>query len=144
MWIASSMAIEEANRIITEDQDARRVQALCYVALIYTSVNQPVMFTDRVVLELLPAIMNSNQIPEPQANDLANYYRSAVIDPRKQNHLRDTDRMRYAAALAELAEAIRVTDPRQANDLLRLAVIFYREAGATETELELLRSMANT
>ncbi len=138
------LAIEEANRIITEDQDARRVQALCYVALIYTSVNQPVMFTDRVVLELLPAIMNSNQIPEPQANDLANYYRSAVIDPRKQNHLRDTDRMRYAAALAELGEAIRVTDPRQANDLLRLAVIFYREAGATETELELLRSIANT
>ena len=138
------LAIAEADRIITEGQDARRVQALCYVALIYTSVSQPALFTDRVVLELLPAIMNSNQIPGPQANDLANYYRNAVIDPQNQNHLRDADRMRYGAALAELAGVMRATDPQQANDLLRLAVVFYRDAGATEAELELLRSITDS
>ena len=138
------LAIEEANRITAEDQDARRVQALCFAALIYTSVGQPALFTDRVILELLPAVVNSEQIPGSQADDLANYYRRAAIHPRNQNRLQDSDRMRYALALAELAETTRAIDPVQANDLLRLAVVFYREAGATEAELELLRSISGS
>jgi len=138
------LAMEEANRIIAEDQDARRIQALCFAALIHVSVGQPALFTDRVILELLPATVSSEQVPGSQADDLADNYRHAVIHPQNLNHLRDSDRMRYGAALAELAEKTRATDPLQANDLLRLAVVFYREAGATEAELELLRLISGS
>jgi len=92
----------------------------------------------------LPATVSSEQVPGSQADDLADNYRHAVIHPQNLNHLRDSDRMRYGAALAELAEKTRATDPLQANDLLRLAVVFYREAGATEAELELLRLISGS
>ena len=88
--------------------------------------------------------MISEQIPGSQTNGLVDYYRRAAVHPQNQNHLRDSDRMKYAAALAGLAETTRATDPSRADNLLRLAVVFYREAGATEAELELLKSISGS
>jgi hypothetical protein len=44
--------------------------------------------------------------------------------------------------LTKLSEATRATRPQQAVALSRSAVVFYREAGATAAELELLRALA--
>jgi tetratricopeptide (TPR) repeat protein len=138
------VAIEQANRIIAEDQDARRIQALCYLALIYSSVGKPAMFSDRIVMQLLPELLDSEQVPGELAGELVGHYLKAVMRPANQSQLSAQDQTRFAVAMAGQAELIRATNPEQAAAMSRSAIVFYREAGATEAELNLLRTLAAT
>jgi hypothetical protein len=138
------LAIDEANRIIAEDPDARRIQALCYLGLIYSSIGQPLMYSDRVVLRLIPETLESDQVPRQLADDLIDHYLAAVTRPAHQSQLSVADKVRLAGSLAELAASVRVTHPDRSAELSRSAIAFYREAGATEAELELLRAIADS
>jgi len=138
------LAIDEARRIIEEDQDARRIQALCYLALVYSSVGQPTLFTDNVVLKLIPEAIESEQVPRQQADALIREYLESVSRPAILSQLTNPDKMRYGAGLAEQAAAIRTVNSESWARLSRSAVVFYRESGATEAEIELLRSIAGT
>ena len=136
------LAVDEAGRIIEEDEDARRIQALCYSALVHSSLGQHEVFTDRVVGTLIPEALESEQVPKELADRLVTYYLEAILDPANQRLLSDPSKKRFGERLAELSEATRATRPQQAVDLSRSAVVFYREAGATAAELELLRVLA--
>ena len=136
------LAVDEAGRIIEEDEDARRIQALCYLALVHFSVGQHEAFTDRVVETLIPEALESEQVPREWADSLVTYYLTAIMDPANQRLLSDQSKKRFGDRLTELSEAARATRPQQAADLSRSAVVFYREAGATAAELELLRALA--
>ncbi len=138
------LAIDEAKRIVEEDQDARRIQALCYLALVYSSVGQPALFTDNVVLKLIPEAIESEQVPRQLADALIREYLESVSRPAVLSQLTDQDKMRYGAGLAEQAAAIRTVNSENWAKLSRSAVVFYRESGATEAEMELLRSIAGT
>ena len=136
------LAVDEANRIIEEDEDARRIQALCFLALVHSSVGQHEVFTDRVAGTLIPEALESEQVPKELADSLVTYYLEAILDPANQRLLSDQSKKRFADMLTELSEAIRETRPQQAANLSRSAVVFYREAGATAAEMELLKVLA--
>jgi tetratricopeptide (TPR) repeat protein len=136
------LAVDEAGRIIEEDQDARRIQALCYLALVHSSLGQHEVFTDRVVGTLIPDVLESEQVPKELADSLVTYYLEATLVPANLSLLSDQSKKRFGEMLTALSEAIRATRPQQAAALSRSAVVFYREAGATTAELELLRVLA--
>ena len=136
------LALDEAGRIIEEDEDARRIQALCYLALVHSSVGQHEVFTDRVVGMLIPEALESEQVPKELADSLVTYYLAAILNSANQSLLSDQSKKRFGERLTELSDAIRATRPQQAANLSRSAVVFYREAGATAAELELLKVLA--
>ncbi len=136
------LAVDEANRIIEEDEDARRIQALCFLALVHSSVGQHEVFTDRVAGTLIPEALESEQVPKELADSLVTYYLEAILDPANQRLLSVQSKKRFADMLTDLSEAIRETRPQQAANLSRSAVVFYREAGATAAEMELLKVLA--
>ena len=57
------LAVEEAGRVVEQDGDARRIQALCYLALVDSSLGQREVFTEGVIGKLLPELLESEQIP---------------------------------------------------------------------------------
>ena len=136
------LAVDEAGRIIEDDADARRIQALCFLALVHSSVGQHEVFTDRVVGMLIPEALESEQVPKELADSLVTYYLGAILVPANLSLLPVQSKKRFGEMLTKLSEATRATRPRQAVDLSRAAVVFYREAGATAAELELLRALA--
>jgi tetratricopeptide (TPR) repeat protein len=136
------LAVDQADRIAEVDGDARRIQALCYLALVYDSVGQRHLFTDRVIQQLLPVALTSQQVPGELAEALIAYYLAAVVEPANLRQLPDRSKTNLGAMLAELAESARVSRPQQALELSSAAVVFYREAGATAAELELLSMTA--
>jgi Tol biopolymer transport system component len=136
------LAIDYADSIVAADADARRVQALCYAALIDASLGQRQQLTEGIVSQLIPAALDSTQIPETLAQQLVRHYLDVVADPANQRQLLAQDKRRFGAMLAALADTTRTTRPEQSLQLRRTAVVFYREAGDMEMELDLLRVVA--
>jgi tetratricopeptide (TPR) repeat protein len=137
-----SLAVDEAARIIEQDQDARRVQGLCYLAMIDRAIGQHELFTDGIVTQLVPRAMQSEQIPREQADRLITTYLASALHPDNQRYLSDKSKRRLAEKLVELAETMRETYPQHAVRLSESAAIFYRESGETALEMEQLRTTA--
>jgi hypothetical protein len=76
------------------------------------------------------------------AEQLVRHYLDVVADPANQRQLLAQDKRRFGAMLAALADTTRTTRPEQSLQLRRTAVVFYREAGDMEMELDLLRAVA--
>lgn len=136
------LAVDESIRIVEQDDDARRVQGLCYLALIDKAIGQHTLFTDSVVTRLVPAAMQSKQIPRELADGLVTSYLEAALHPDNQRFLTDRTKRRLAGKLVELSEGMRESHPEEAVRLYQSAAVFYRESGDTALEIGLLKSTA--
>jgi tetratricopeptide (TPR) repeat protein len=136
------LAVDEAGKIIEADEDARRIQSVCYLALVYSSLGKHQTFTDHVVDKLIPAALESKQVPESSADALIAHYSRAIVDPANLRQLSNPDKNRFAQMLTEHSELTRTNSPKRAAMLLRSATWLYREAGATAAESDLLRTIA--
>lgn len=135
------LAIDYAGSIIESDNDARRVQAHCYQAFIYSSVGHHEALTSHVIDGLIPTTLKSLQIPPPLADALFAYYLDLIMSPENLRQLSDSSKIRFGDQLGLLASGNRDTHTKQADELADQAAIFYREANAIQAELDLLRSI---
>ncbi len=134
------LAIAEAKRIAENDTDARRVQALCILALIYDSLGQGEAYAERVAQDLLPATLASRQIPGELADELIDDYLTALVAPSQLRRLSSGAQRELASALAELA---REAPAVKSATLFAAAAVVYRETGDAGAELSLLRSWSS-
>ncbi|MDH3644829.1 MAG: hypothetical protein OES38_22175, partial [Gammaproteobacteria bacterium] len=134
------LMVAEAGRIIEDHDDARRIQALCYLALVYASIGQHEAFTDQVVRSLIPEAMESEQVPRGSADRLVKYYANAALDPPNLRALSVGSKRQFGDLLARQSAATGISDPQRAM-LERSAAAFYREAAATDAEADLLRTV---
>jgi tetratricopeptide (TPR) repeat protein len=134
------LAVSQARGIIGDDKDARRIQAMCFLALIDKGTAQYERFTAGVIRELLPAVMVSEQVPTELAQRLISWYVDAIQHPSNLQHLSSRSKNSLAKSLTSLARRIRVQYPEVAVELAQAATIFYRETGNTRRELEILRT----
>lgn len=134
------VAIAEAKRIAEDDSDARRVQALCILALIYDSLGQGDAYAARVSQDLLPATLASQQIPRELADALVEDSLTALVAPGQLRRLSSSAQRALATQLAKLAGE---APAMGSAALLTAAAIVYRESGDVEAELSLLRSRSS-
>jgi tetratricopeptide (TPR) repeat protein len=136
------MAVSMARSIIGQDGDARRIQAMCFLALVDKGTAQHERFTAGVIRELLPAALESEQVPEELVAMLVEGYLQDVLRPDNLRHLGGWSKKGLAGSLSSLARRKHQQHPELAVQLAQAATIFYREAGSTEHELQLLREVA--
>lgn len=136
------LAAAQAQAIIRQDEDARRIQALCFLALIDKGTAQRTMYTDVVIGRLMQELLESVQVPAELVNGLFDEYLETILDPEGQQALSGRNRKRFGGMLAKLASESSGEHPQKALRLMEAAIIFYREAGETRRELELLQAAA--
>jgi len=136
------LAAAQAQAIIRQDEDARRIQALCFLALIDKGIAQRTMFTDVVIGRLMQELLESVQVPAELVDELFDEYLEAILDPESQRALSVRNKKRFGGMLANLAVESSGEHLQKALRLMQAAIIFYREAGETSRELELLQAAA--
>ena len=132
------LAARHAAQIALQDTDARRIQAFCYLALIYKSVGDAEAFTDQVINHLLPATLLSAQIPKPLTWALVTYYLEAVTALDNLQLLSSESQLSFGNALSAQLDAIPSSQTAHRTQLIQSVVTFYRQSGSTAAELALL------
>ncbi len=128
-----------ARELADTDSDVRRIQALCYLSLVYDSLGQHNAYTENIVEALLPALLTSPAMPTEGANEMLRWYLERLTDHKNIAQLEDAAKLRHGASLATLAQS----NPDHRDGLLRGSSVFHRGAGDIAAETNTLRSIAS-
>jgi hypothetical protein len=129
------VATDYAREIAAASTDARRIQALCYLSLIHSSLGQHEAFSKNLVDALLPELLASAATPAQNVGGMLDSYLEQLTEHDNISQLGDSEKLMHGASLAALAQSY----PDRRNSLLRAAMAFYRSAGDTAAETGILR-----
>ena len=132
------IATEYAREIADNDTDMRRIQALCYLSLVYDSLGQHDAYTENIVEAMLPTLLASPTMPAEGTNEMLEWYLDGLTAHENIAQLEDAAKLRHGASLVTLAQS----NPDHGNSLLRASSVFYRGAGDMAAETSILHSIA--
>ena len=117
---------------------ARRIQALCYLSLVYGSLGQHEAYSENLVQALLPALLTSPEMHAENVVEMLEAYLDGLTEHENIAQLDDAAKLWHGASLATLAQS----HPVHRDRLLRASMAFYRGAGDIAAETEILQSIA--